>query len=402
MKRSILFATNSLGLGGIEKSLIEILKVMDKHKYEIDLLILDSNVEHNQLINQVPIEVNILPSNERSRLFFQDFTTSIKNMIKQGQIVLMIKRIIFPLLCRIKKESKWTKKINFAILKNIYPIINKKYDVSVSVRYEYPNYYVIDCINAVKKYAWLHTPLNDTPILTYSIPMEKEYLLKFDKLFCVSEMVRKSYTTKIPELRNKTELIYNLIDERKIMLLSSEEFETGLFSEDRISFVSAMRISEQKRPLFIIDIAKKLKEDGMKFDFVIIGDGDMMSISLKKIEEFKLQDCVHFVGYRSNPYCYIKKGDVYIQPSVFETWGIGITEAKLLGKPVITSFYECAYEQITDGYNGYVAKDDLDFYEKLRYLICNPNHIKDLSKDSQQEIEKYIYENTKRINCIGD
>lgn len=402
MKKSVLFVTNTLGLGGAEKSLIEVLKVMNKQKYEIDLLIIDFNIEHNQLIDQVPKEVNILASNEMCNLFFQDFLTGAKNMLKQAHFLLLIKRIVFLIFCRIGRSSKWTKIVNFKILRNIYPIITKRYDIAISVRYEYPNYYVIDCIDANKKYAWLHAPLNASSILVFSISMEKEYLLKFDKLLCVSKMVQKSYVSKIPELINKTEIIYNLIDEQKIMILSNEEVENGLFNKEKVSFVSAMRISKDKRPLFIIEIAKKLKKEGLKFDFVIIGNGELLPKCLKKVRKYKLENSVHFIGFRSNPYCYIKRGDVYIQPSVFETWGIGITEARLLGKPIITSSYESAYEQIVDCYNGYIAKNDLELYEKIRYLICNPNHIRDLSRNSLQEIKKNICENINRINSIGD
>lgn len=126
----------------------------------------------------------------------------------------------------------------------------------------------------------------------------------------------------------------------------------------------------------------------------------MLEVCKKRVREYCLEGEVIFLGFLSNPYPYIRACDVYLQPSVFETWGISITEAKVLGKPVITTNFGCAHEQIKDGTNGYIAKNDEDFYWKCKEVLQNPNTIRALSKDSLSEIDQCLEESRSSIDRL--
>ena len=52
----------------------------------------------------------------------------------------------------------------------------------------------------------------------------------------------------------------------------------------------------------------------------------------------------------SNPYKYIKNGDIYVQPSRFEGYGITIAEAKALNKPIVASNIPEFKEQLITNY----------------------------------------------------
>jgi glycosyltransferase involved in cell wall biosynthesis len=64
------------------------------------------------------------------------------------------------------------------------------------------------------------------------------------------------------------------------------------------------------------------------------------------------------LGQRENPYPYLKKAEIYVQPSRYEGKSIAIDEAKILGKPIVVTRFSTVADQISDGQNGLVAEMD--------------------------------------------
>lgn len=88
-----------------------------------------------------------------------------------------------------------------------------------------------------------------------------------------------------------------------------------------------------------------------------------------------------------NPYPYFKNCDIYVQTSRHEGWGIAITEAKILGKPIVTTDFAGAREQLMDGVSGDIAQINKESVtKKLRRLIED-------KKRQEQYIEKLKREN---------
>jgi len=56
-----------------------------------------------------------------------------------------------------------------------------------------------------------------------------------------------------------------------------------------------------------------------------------------------------------NPYPYIKACDIYVQPSYEESFGLTITEAKILCRPAVSTSTVGAREQIVHRENGYLT-----------------------------------------------
>ena len=71
-----------------------------------------------------------------------------------------------------------------------------------------------------------------------------------------------------------------------------------------------------------------------------------------------LQDRFILLGSRSNPYPYFAACDIYVQPSLYEGFGITLSEAKMFAKPIVTTDFGTAYDQITDGENGMMVEMD--------------------------------------------
>lgn len=101
-------------------------------------------------------------------------------------------------------------------------------------------------------------------------------------------------------------------------------------SKNRISLLWAGRLIPWKHPEIAIKLAKRLSQENYEFDLDIIGNGEQGAILGKKIQEMKLNDCVHLRGAMS-PECvreYMEKADIFLFTSDFnEGWGAVLNES---------------------------------------------------------------------------
>ena len=105
------------------------------------------------------------------------------------------------------------------------------------------------------------------------------------------------------------------------------------------------------------------------------------------------------MGVKNNPYPYIKKCDIYVQPSIQEGFGLTVQEAKILAKPIVATDISAFREQITDGENGILTERDSESMAKaIAKLIDNKKLIEKLTDnlssyhfDIENEMEK-IYD----------
>lgn len=83
---------------------------------------------------------------------------------------------------------------------------------------------------------------------------------------------------------------------------------------------------------------------------------------IKQVEELRLNDYVHFIGYDKNPYKWVKNADCFVLSSQIEGFPNALIEASYLGIPCVsTKCLKLMDEIIKDGQNGYVVDvDDVD------------------------------------------
>ena len=84
---------------------------------------------------------------------------------------------------------------------------------------------------------------------------------------------------------------------------------------------------------------KKLNDDGLVFELWIIGVGPEERLLKDFIQENNLQNVV-MLGYQKNPYKYLTNADAFVCSSIAEGFSTVVSEAIILGKPVITT--DCA------------------------------------------------------------
>ena len=229
----------------------------------------------------------------------------------------------------------------------------KEYDIAIAyhVPASYPVIFVAEKINAKKKMAWIHS---DVEVYKNELDNYIKYYENFDKIVCVSKYGKKKFDMQYPYLSNKTEVFYNIVDTNEIIEKSNEKTKVE-YNSNYINLLTVGRITEQKGYDLIPYVVSKLKEKRVKFKWYIIGEGELRSKLEEQIISLNLQEDIILLGSLDNPYPYFKNCDIYVQPSRHEGYCITLAEARVFNKPIVTTNFVGALEQITNYKTGVIV-----------------------------------------------
>jgi len=171
--------------------------------------------------------------------------------------------------------------------------------------------------------------LNGNFFARYLRKKRKQALYKNENLVTVSNAVKKDIEAMNIKPK-KLETIYNPFNVDKIMNLSRQSVEKYL-PEKYIVWVG--RISEVKNLPLLFEIYKYISS---QYELVIVGDGNdkLLNELKRKAKSMNIEDRVHFIGSRKNPYPYINNADALILTSKEEGLPTVIIEALILHTPV--------------------------------------------------------------------
>lgn len=324
-KKKILIAQYSLGGGGAEKVLVDILNNVDYSKYEISIFLLRKEGVYLNKVNEnvniiVPIG-NINFKNEKANKLLNDFRfTLIKFMPK------IVHRLV----------------------------VGNEYDVEIAFVEGLTSKFIADsCNKNSKKISWVHIDLGKyKPIKEF---FQKRFYPKFDVIACVSEDSKRVFEKLYPNLKDKTRVVYNLIDSKQILELANEEIE---FNEEIPTIIAVGRLSIQKRFDVLIKAHKLLLDDGINHKLLILGEGDKRDELQLLINNLNVNETVDLHGFVDNPYKYIKKSKVFAMSSDFEGLPLVVCESLVLGKPIVATRCTGPTELLDNGEYGLLVDCD--------------------------------------------
>lgn len=349
-RKKLLFVISALEAGGAEKSLVNLLNQMDYRKYDVDLLLFK---RQGTFLKQVPKEVRII--DEPYDLYCL-FNTPIKGKRPFLALRQTIIRIIGSLYKKIfyanefypGMQVRW----NLFYKKNLKKL-QSAYDVAISYMHGESMYYVAEKVEASKKITWVHNDYKSTKL---NPQKDIPYFKAFDSVVTISEECVKIWQDCFPELKNRIQCIPNITSSLFIKKMADAFYpEEYIKEENRKILLSIGRLSPQKGFDFAIDAARILKDEGLKFIWFIIGQGELKEKLQEQIKQKHLEDCFVLLGVRENPYPYIKNADLVIQPSRYEGKSVVLDETKILAKPLIVTNYPTVHDQIMDGKEGVIV-----------------------------------------------
>lgn len=378
--KTVLIVIPSLGIGGAEKSLIDLLNTFDYSKYSVDLLLLHS---HGVLYDNINKNVNIIEGKPLEKALLDSVKTSTKYLFKNKYYLLATKRILASLIHRVKNKTALTE---WELIESGYKTMQQKYDIAIAYLQGTAEYYVANKVLATKKVLWMHTSFKAHSNLNKK---ERKILLCFDKIMCVSSAAKEDFIKIIPEVKDNTEVFYNIID-RETILRKSIEKPDVLFDDNCFNIVSVGRLHYAKGYDISIKAFSEFVKEVPNARLYIVGDGPEYSNIKKLIKDFHIENSCILVGSTTNPYAYMNNADLILQASRYEGYCIALAEAKVLKKPILTTDFFGAREQIEDGGTGRIIEcDERSIYRALRELYNNPKilekYISNLENTSMNE-----------------
>lgn len=137
----------------------------------------------------------------------------------------------------------------------------------------------------------------------------------------------------------------------------------GTSSSEALRLVTVMRLAPRKRTLPLvrmIDVARRRLAGEVDVTATIIGDGPMLQRAQKEARSRGVADAIRFTGRldRSGILDVFAASDVYVQPSIKESFGLAALEARTAGLPVLARAQSGTTQFIHDGIEGLLAVDD--------------------------------------------
>lgn len=365
-KKRILFINGHLNAGGVERSLVDILKHMDYTKYAVDLLLLEDTGDY---ASELPPEVKVLFRDIHHT--YGSFASSIRRCIVAHDWMCLRLRFLFLL----------QKFFGVCALKRAATILLGKhhYDCVIGFRPGICSDLAAYSVQADRKITWWHHGEFNVDCAAYG-----DMCSRMDAVAVVSQSCKEMLQDQLPGLADKLVCIPNMLDAEVIGRKTANSPYTG----DALHIVSVGRLAPEKHFENVFPVAKTLRDMSTDFVWHIVGDGSEQARLESLIVENDLKDHVILEGSKTNPYPYMKYADLFVHPSYVESQGLTVLEAMTLGVPCVVTKSRGPCEFIEDGVNGLLTEQSPESLAEEVLAILNDQklylHIKETTKCPKQ------------------
>lgn len=364
-KKRIFIANNEMHIGGIQKSLLNLLDEI-KDKYDVTLFLASDSGSLNACI---PDSVHVVYGN-----FFTRILGLTRSEAKQRGFLCMLLRSFWVIVSRVFGAGA-----AFCFLSRMQRI-DGEYDAAVSymqnsgkrIFYGGISEIVLNSVSARLKIAFIHCDFKN---YEGNNSYNRKLCRRFDRIACVSESVKNRFLEVMPDMSEKAYCVHNCHNLREMSEMG--EKEAAPYTEGRINIFTAARLSPEKGIVRMIPIFAEIREKCPDFIWRIAGGGADFSAAAAMLEEYGLSDCVVLLGETENPYPYFKAADMVLVPSYHEAAPMVFGEAEFFGTPVFTTETTSAQELVGDKSIGWVCGNtDAQIARKLTEVLNNKTNIK--------------------------
>ncbi|WP_431611635.1 glycosyltransferase [Chryseobacterium sp. 'Rf worker isolate 10'] len=379
MKKKILIRIGSLRHGGAEKVLVNFLKNLPEDKYEIDLLI---NLYTGMYIKEIPSWVNL-----HYLLKGEMITTN-----RPHEIPVKAFRVLY------QKMFLW-----FPSLLYRFVLKNKKYDVEIAAIHGMYKELLSSPQKDSKKIIWIQNDIFNLKEYTHDVIRQ---LFKFDRILVISDKLKEEMLKIAENDQEKQNVvkIFNPIDKNDTLKKADVEINDYPFSSDLPTFVTVGTVYPQKGYDRLLNVHKKLIDEGFEHQLLIIGDGYDFETIQNQLNTLGLQDTAKMLGFSSNPYPYMKKADFYIMSSRHEGFPTIIAEALILNKPISATDISGIKDLLQDGKLGNITENSEEgIYEGMKKFLTDKNITEEYKKQiSQTELPFVLEKSVEHLQKIID
>ena len=362
MKKKILFLIESFAGGGVEKVFIDLINNMDISKYDITVMsIWDYGVRKKDLRKDVKYK-SIFPNIKGISRVFHNFVE--------------------------KSDGSLLYKLG----------IREKYDIEIAFIEGRATKIIGASTNPnSRKIAWVHIDLSQghwtSRVFRESLEREKHCYKKFNDIVFVSNSAKEGFKNLFGDDFDNLQVKYNPIIAEEIINKAEEEVKDIEKPKDKKLLVTSGRLVSQKGYEGLLEVCNKLNKDNIKYELWILGEGWERPKLEELIDKYNLTN-VKLLGFKENPYKYIKQGDLFVCSSINEGFSLVIAEAMILGLPAISTNCSGPNELLNFGEYGYMVENNEEaLYKGLKEIINDDKKLKYYKKKSSERVDFFNYKN---------
>lgn len=343
--KKIIIVLNNMKVGGVQKSLYNLLWTIEK-QYDITLLLFGKTGEY---VEQLPPSVKVLECDGPFRYFGlsqSECKAHFPDFVKRGFFAAVSKFFGRHTAVRLMLKGQ--------------PVLPEHYDCAISYLhngrreafYGGTQDFVLNCINADKKVAFLHC---DYANCGANHPENNGSMEHFDAIAACSDGCRRVFESALPHLKEKTVTVRNCHRLEEIRAMAAQD-PVG-YDKSRCNVVMVARLSHEKGVERAIEAAADALGQNLPISLHIVGDGGMREELQTLARARGIAEQVHFYGEQSNPYRYMKNADLFLLTSYHEAAPMVIEEAEVLGLPVLTTRTTSSEDMVIRRECGWVCEN---------------------------------------------
>lgn len=347
MKR-IAIVQPRMGLGGVERSLLGLLRHAPRQELDITLILLSPGGE---LLDEVPewVHIQYAPNGGKAESLRSHVSEALKKLRMQ-RLFTFAKSVYHKLGPRLQHRADGG---------------GEAFDVAVAYSDGLATWYTASAVRAAKKAAFVHT---DFLRAGYDARSERPVYESFDTIYLCSAPAREHFLEVLPGFSGRAEVLPNCVDGSRVRRLAQEPCRR--LDADAVRLITVSRLSPEKGLEKIPVLLKRLREDGLKAHWYVVGGGPGETSLKAGAARLGVAEDLTLLGPKTNPYPYMAQCDVYVQPSNYEGYCIALAEARALCLPCAACAFSGAAEQIENGVTGFVTGMDASgLYEGVRPLV---------------------------------
>lgn len=349
-KKRILFLIESLSGGGAEKVLSTLLQHLDYSKFEVTLCCICDLGKYREEVKPNVHYTYILPNPSN-----------------------------------FKGWNKFNYKLQYKFIYNWLPLkwiyrwfIPHHADVEIAFVEGFATKLLSHSSNnKAKRITWVHCDMQKLhwtkSIYNNNIAAEEKIYKKYHQIITVSQTAQKAFQDEFKNVTTPIKTLYNPINSLEIIEKSKENIFFPLKNKNIIRLVSIGRFTTAKAYDRLLRIINKLIFENYPIELWLLGDGEQRNQIEAYIKDNHLENIVTLWGFQNNPYVYLTQCDLFVCSSISEGYSTAVTEALILGIPVITTDCSGMDELLKGGECGIITKNSEEaLYKGLKQLLDNP------------------------------
>ena len=369
--KKVLFLIPNLKHGGAEKVLVNLVNNLDREKYDITV----------QTLFDVGIHKESLKSYVKYRSVFpKEFRGN--NRLLQ----------LFP------AKFLWKR------------MVKERCDIAVSYLEGPTSRILSGCDDPdTRQVAWLHIELNSPALASLgfrsSAEAQKAYD-GFDKIIAVSHNVKECFLRNLA-VHTPISILYNTNETEEIVEKAKLPIEDTAFEGNGLAVCSVAKLMKTKGFDRLLNAHKRLLDQGLLHKVYILGIGEEQRALERKIREYGVEDSFVLLGFKENPYQYVSRCDLYVCSSRREGFSTAVTEALIVGTPVVSTDCSGAKELLgeNDEYGLVVENSEEGVYQGMKRMLSDPallTHYREKAKErggffSREQTVKAVEEMLDRL-----